>query len=47
MTSHIDNVVERPADLTAAWLISAICAGTIADFIAVSNPAPRRRAACG
>ena len=32
MTSHTDNVVERPADLSAAWLTSAIGAGTIADF---------------
>ncbi len=32
MTLHIDNVVERPADLTAAWLTAAIGAGTVADF---------------
>jgi hypothetical protein len=34
MTPHTDNVVERPADLTAAWLTAAIGAGTIADFTA-------------
>jgi hypothetical protein len=32
MTSHTDNVVERPADLSAAWLTSSIGAGTVADF---------------
>src|SRR6201992_1331598 len=32
MTPHIDNVVERPVDLTADWLTAAIGAGTIADF---------------
>ena len=32
MTPHTDNVVERPADLTAAWLTAAIGAGDIADF---------------
>jgi Ecdysteroid kinase-like family len=32
MTAHTDNVVERPADLTAAWLTAAIGAGDIADF---------------
>jgi hypothetical protein len=32
MTPHIDNVVERPADLTAGWLTAAIGAGTITDF---------------
>src|ERR1700761_3964423 len=32
MTLHIDNVVERPADLTAAWLTAAIGAGTVTDF---------------
>src|ERR1700761_7637624 len=32
MTSHIDNVVERPADLTAGWLTSTIGAGTVIDF---------------
>ncbi|WIM89113.1 phosphotransferase [Candidatus Mycobacterium wuenschmannii] len=32
MTPHPDNVVERPADLTAAWLSEAIGAGTVADF---------------
>jgi hypothetical protein len=32
MKPHTDNVVERPADLTAAWLTAAIDAGTIADF---------------
>jgi Phosphotransferase enzyme family len=32
MTSHTDDVVERPADLTAAWLTAAIGAGDIADF---------------
>jgi hypothetical protein len=32
MTSHTDNVVERPADLTAEWLTAAIGAGAIADF---------------
>ena len=34
MTSHIDNVVERPTDLTAAWLTSAVGAGTVTDFAA-------------
>ena len=34
MTPHTDNVVERPADLTAAWLTAAIDAGTVADFTA-------------
>jgi hypothetical protein len=29
---HTDNVVERPGDLTAAWLTAAIGAGTIAEF---------------
>jgi hypothetical protein len=32
MKAHIDNVVERPEDLTAAWLTAAIGAGTVADF---------------
>ena len=32
MTPHTDNVVERPADLTAAWLTAAIGAGDITDF---------------
>ena len=32
MTPHTDNVVERPADLTADWLTAAIGAGTITDF---------------
>jgi hypothetical protein len=32
MKSHTDNVVERPADLTAGWLTAAIDAGTVADF---------------
>jgi Ecdysteroid kinase-like family len=32
MTQHIDNVVERPADLSADWLTAAIGAGTITDF---------------
>ncbi len=32
MTSHTDNVVERPTDLTADWLTAAVGAGTIADF---------------
>jgi hypothetical protein len=32
MKPHTDNVVERPADLAAAWLTAAIDAGTIADF---------------
>src|ERR1700734_2780077 len=32
MTPHTDNVVERPADLTAAWLTAAIGAGDVADF---------------
>src|SRR6202167_6615017 len=32
MTSHTDDVVERPADLSAAWLSSAIGAEEIADF---------------
>ena len=32
MTPHIDNVVERPADLTADWLTAAIGFGTITDF---------------
>src|ERR1700751_5520539 len=32
MTPHIDNVVERPVDLTADWLTAAIGAGTIPDF---------------
>ncbi|WP_428339324.1 DUF7065 domain-containing protein [Mycobacterium sp.] len=34
MTPHTDNVVERPADLTAAWLTAALGAGTVADFTA-------------
>ena len=34
MTPHTDDVVERPADLTAAWLTAAVGAGTIADFTA-------------
>jgi hypothetical protein len=34
MTPHTDNVVERPADLTAAWLTAAIGAGTVTDFSA-------------
>jgi hypothetical protein len=29
---HSDKVVERPGDLTAAWLTSAIRAGTVTDF---------------
>src|ERR1700733_7435431 len=32
MQAHTDNVVERPGDLTGAWLTAAIGAGTIADF---------------
>ena len=32
MTPHTDNVVERPTDLTAAWLTAAIGAGDITDF---------------
>ena len=32
MTPHTDTVVERPADLTAAWLTEAIGAGNVADF---------------
>jgi hypothetical protein len=32
MTPHTDNVVERPADLTADWLTAAIGTGTITDF---------------
>jgi hypothetical protein len=32
MTPHTDNVVERPADLTGAWLTAAIGAGDITDF---------------
>ncbi len=32
MTSHSDNVVERPADLSAAWLSSSIGAGSVAGF---------------
>ena len=32
MKPHTDNVVERPADLTADWLSAAIGAGTVADF---------------
>ncbi|WP_292989096.1 phosphotransferase [Mycobacterium sp.] len=32
MTLHPDNVVERPADLTAAWLTAALGAGTVTDF---------------
>src|ERR1700743_1808958 len=32
MTPHTDNVVERPADLTATWLTAAIGAGDVADF---------------
>ena len=32
MRAHTDNVVERPADLTADWLTAAIGAGAIADF---------------
>ena len=32
MTPHTDNVVERPADLTAAWLTAAIGAGDVTDF---------------
>ncbi len=27
MTLHTDNVVERPADLTARWLTAAVGAG--------------------
>ena len=34
MTPHTDNVVERPADLTAAWLTATIGAGTVTDFTA-------------
>src|ERR1700722_12597701 len=32
MTPHTDNVVERPADLTAASITAAIGAGDITDF---------------
>jgi Ecdysteroid kinase-like family len=32
MKPQTDNVVERPGDLSAAWLTEAIGAGTIADF---------------
>src|ERR1700753_1523755 len=32
MTPHTDNVVERPADLTTAWLTSAIGAGPVDAF---------------
>jgi hypothetical protein len=32
MTPHTDNVVERPTDLTAAWLTAAIGAGDVTDF---------------
>jgi hypothetical protein len=32
MKPQTDNVVERPGDLTDAWLTTAIGAGTIADF---------------
>jgi hypothetical protein len=32
MTPHTDNVVERPGDLTADWLTTAVGAGDIADF---------------
>jgi hypothetical protein len=32
MTPHTDNVVERPADLTADWLTAAIGTGTITNF---------------
>jgi Ecdysteroid kinase-like family len=32
MKPQTDNVVERPSDLTAAWLTSAIGAGPVADF---------------
>jgi Ecdysteroid kinase-like family len=32
MTPHTDNVVERPADLTADWLTAAIGTGTITEF---------------
>src|SRR5882757_1510864 len=32
MTPHTDNVVERPADLTAGWLTAAMGAGDITDF---------------
>jgi hypothetical protein len=32
MTPHTDNVVERPADLTADWLTAAVGAGDITDF---------------
>lgn len=34
MTPHTGNVVERPADLTAAWLTAALGCGTVADFTA-------------
>jgi hypothetical protein len=32
MTPHTDNVVERPGDLTADWLTTAVGAGNVADF---------------
>ena len=32
MTPHTDNVVERPEDLTADWLSTALGAGTVTDF---------------
>jgi hypothetical protein len=32
MSPQTDDVVERPGDLTSAWLTTAIGAGTIADF---------------
>ena len=36
MTPHIDNVVERPADLTAGWLTAA--ARGIVSAISVPSP---------
>jgi len=32
MTPHSDNVVERPADLTASWLTAVLGSGTVDDF---------------
>jgi hypothetical protein len=34
MTSHLDAVVERPAELTAGWLTAVVGAGNITDFAA-------------
>ncbi|MGA8332704.1 MAG: phosphotransferase, partial [Mycobacterium sp.] len=34
MTSHLDAVVERPAELNAGWLTAVVGAGTITDFAA-------------